>query len=76
MTRSTTTFDAREARCEKCGSDDINITWHGRGANHVTRRFAECREYGEMRGKPVAEHLHYTCRTCQWAWTGEVAANV
>ena len=66
MTReSESLFDARGSRCDKCGSDDVTLNWHGPGPDHETRRYARCRSYGEDWGKPRAEHLHYHCRTCQ-----------
>ena len=57
-----------ERRCVKCGSEDINVTWHGEGPDHYTREYAECRKYGRDRGKPEAEHLCCVCRVCQWRW--------
>jgi hypothetical protein len=56
--------------CEKCGSDDLNVQWHGAGPDHRTRQYARCRVYGEDRGKPAGEHLHYHCRRCDFDWAG------
>lgn len=62
--------------CVKCGSTDISTVWHGKGGSHRTRRFATCREYGDDWGKPAKEHLHRTCRCCQFAWTDDVLAEI
>lgn len=66
-------FDARYVRCEKCGSDDVCVRWHGEGSEHDSRHYDVCREYGRWRGEPKEEHLHYTCRTCSWQWHGPPA---
>ena len=60
-------------RCPKCASEDINTAWHGPGGSHRTRRHSKCSRYAEDWGKPEEEHLHYTCRNCQYAWTGVTA---
>jgi hypothetical protein len=69
----TATAEFRDTKCAKCFATDLAISWHGDGDEHPTRRLARCRRYGEDRGHPTVEHLHYTCRTCQYTWTGPVA---
>ena len=57
-------------RCEKCGGDDVLCRWHGEGAYDPSRRHAPCwGDYGDTRGKPAEEHLHYHCRRFQFDWT-------
>lgn len=63
---------APERSCVKCGSADIAISWHGAGEDHPTRRYSECRKYGEDRGKPEGEHLCCNCRVCQYRWKEDV----
>lgn len=50
--------------CGKCGSDDVHTSWHkdGYACSHDQR---QVEEYGP---DDVTEHLHRTCRNCQFAW--------
>lgn len=65
---------AEALRCVKCGSADIHTVWHGEGGQHPSRKFSTCREYGKDWGKPAEEHLHRTCRVCQFTWTERALA--
>ena len=67
---------AAKRSCVKCGSDDIAISWHGEGEDHISRRYAECRRYGEDRGQPTQEHLCCICRVCQWRWKEDTLDNL
>lgn len=48
--------------CVKCGGTDILVRWHRGGLYGLTG----C-GYGAKVVDPV-EHLHATCRTCQYEW--------
>lgn len=54
--------------CEKCGGEDIGVTYHKRGCTQPYCDCATC-SYGSH-NKQHTEHLHYTCRTCRYDWTG------
>lgn len=45
--------------CIKCGGDAIHMSYH-RGA-----RYCLWGSHADGSG----EHLHYTCRTCQYDWS-------
>lgn len=63
--------------CVKCGGDDLLIRWHGAGAYHRSRTGASCHsDYGEWHGNPTGEHLHVTCRTCQFDWFEDTLDNL
>ena len=53
--------------CAKCGGGDILTRWHTGGRYGV----AGC-GYGAKIVK-TGEHLHRTCRTCQYEWTEKCA---
>jgi hypothetical protein len=54
--------------CAKCRGEDILVRWHTHGGRYGEGGcgyYAKVIEYGE--------HLHYTCRTCQYEWIGAPA---
>lgn len=52
--------------CPKCASEDVATSFHrDRWLCNPHSRFTNNSESGE--------HLHYTCRTCQYDWTGVTA---
>ena len=54
-----------ELKCAKCGSVDIATVYHehlGPCMLGVSKK-----DYHSHRGP---QHLHYSCRTCGWDWTG------
>lgn len=61
--------------CVKCGSDDINVSWHGPGKEHKSRDYTQCRKWGRDEG-PSAEHLCCCCRVCQYAWREDTVDNL
>ena len=54
--------------CSKCGEDDIVIRWHAKGGSSECGYFAKVKVYGE--------HLHATCRTCQFEWGEDTLDNL
>ncbi len=52
--------------CIKCGRNDISIDYHKFGTD--TPGCSLDYDPGN-----VSEHLHYTCRTCGYDWTGPTA---
>ena len=64
--------DPQQAReCEKCGSDEINMVYHG-GSNYWGD-VHHCANGAAARGRNHAHfhkpHLHLTCKTCGYDWT-------
>ena len=54
---------ATERVCPKCGSAEALVRWHpGKG------RYGDggCGFFAKVVG--YSEHLHVTCRTCQYEW--------
>lgn len=57
------TVSAADRKCPKCEGADVLIRWHkgvGRYGEGGCGYFAKVVVYGE--------HLHVTCRTCQYEW--------
>lgn len=52
----------RTLRCEKCGGTDIGTAYHKAHA----LSWYDCSYSSHT--KRSSEHLHHTCRTCQWDW--------
>lgn len=52
------------SRCEKCGSEDVNVVWHAKNEY----KHQPC-GYGNHE-QVKKEHLHYGCRRCKCDWTG------
>ena len=53
------------AVCPKCSCGDVGVAWH------ENDRFpAGCGSMARVRNP--SEHLHYTCRRCQYEWTGPI----
>ena len=53
-------------RCAKCGSDDINTSWH---QGHGRYGSGGCGFYAKV--VVYVEHLHRTCRNCQFEWADD-----
>ena len=61
-----------EASCEKCGGTDIGTAYHKQGCSTLGCTCTSCGY--NVHNKRHDEHLHYTCRTCRFDWTGDVLA--
>ena len=55
------------APCPKCGNNDISVSWH-KDDNDCGWTW-----WRNGRGTVQGEHLHYTCRRCQYSWIGPTA---
>jgi len=62
---------AGPVKCPKCGGLQTNVTYH---ADSMTMRSPGC-GWSQHTHTP-GEHLHYTCQTCKYDWTGPVKAEV
>lgn len=60
---------ASMARCRKCSSSDVAVTFHAAGCNRTRCTCAKC-SY-DSHEKRHDEHLHYRCRFCGFDWTGD-----
>lgn len=50
-------------RCQKCGGTDVLVRYHPDAS------WKGCRTAtGQKFSWRNTEHLHMTCRTCQWDW--------
>ena len=55
-------FDA-EAKCGKCGSEDIWVAWMPATPDY---KLMECSQHHKER--IIGEHHHRGCRCCGWHW--------
>lgn len=58
--------EATESSCVKCGGNDILTRWHPGHGRYGTNG---CGYYAKV--VVYVEHLHRTCRTCQYEWADE-----
>ena len=53
--------------CPKCGGEDLYVTFHKQGCRDPHCGCATC--VYRSHAKEHREHLHVTCRGCQFDWT-------
>jgi len=53
-------------KCPKCNGRDITTRWH--------KDDYDCKRFRELirEERRSDEHLHYYCRICLYAWTGDI----
>jgi hypothetical protein len=56
--------------CSKCGGEDILVRWHT-GGRYGT---GGCGYYAKV--VQPSEHLHCTCRSCQYEWAEDTLDNL
>jgi len=60
-----------ERRCVKCGGEDILVRWHPGHGRYGT---GGCGFHAKV--VVYSEHLHCTCRTCQYEWGEDTLDNL
>lgn len=66
MTAETKLGTVAKLICSKCSGEEILVRWHKTGGRYGGD--GSCGYYAQV--VETGEHMHFTCRTCQYEWTG------